>query len=72
VDAWVADFRRNGMASLRRERGRTLATLIIHLAFSRPVQAILHKISMRPLRSHLLETPVQLLPVGRSNNYGPR
>src|SRR5689334_6760741 len=72
VDAWVVDFRRNGMASLRRERGGTLAAQIMHLAFSRPVQAMLEKISNRPCPSFPLEPLVQPLPVRRSDKDGTR
>jgi hypothetical protein len=40
VDVWVADFRRSGMASLRRTPGRTLAARIVQLVVLQPLRAI--------------------------------
>jgi transposase-like protein len=45
VDVWVADFRRTGMASLRREPATTIAAEMVQVTVSRPVRAILRKIS---------------------------
>lgn len=41
VAAWVADYRRHGMASLRRAPKETVAGGIVQLRVSRPVQSLL-------------------------------
>jgi transposase-like protein len=71
VDVWVADFRRNGMASLRSEPGRTIATTILQLTFARPMRAILRKMSSGLRRPLAVEPTVQPLPVRRSSEDGP-
>jgi transposase-like protein len=45
VSVWVADFRRSGMTSLRREPCRTLTTQIFYFAIARPVRAVAFGIS---------------------------
>jgi transposase-like protein len=72
VDIWVADFRRNGMASLRREPGRTAAATILQLTVARPLRAILRKMSSGLRRPFAVEPIVQPLPLRRSNEDGPR
>jgi transposase-like protein len=42
VEIWVADYRRHGMASLRRVPRRTVAAEIVELRLLRPVAAMLH------------------------------
>jgi transposase len=49
VEIWVADYRRHGMASLRRVPRRTVAAEVIELRLLRPVAATLHRLS-RALR----------------------
>jgi transposase-like protein len=67
VDAWVADFRRYGMASLRQEAGRTVAGEMIHLTVGRPVRAMLHRISITLRGSLAAEPLVEPLPLRHSN-----
>jgi Helix-turn-helix domain len=40
VAAWVADYRRHGMASLRRRPRRTVAAEIVQLRLLRPVRLV--------------------------------
>ena len=40
VDIWVAEFRRDGMRSLRRTPRTTLPAEIVHVMISRPVRGI--------------------------------
>ena len=72
VEAWVADFRRNGMASLQRDPGRTYAGEMVQLALSQPLRAMFRKIAIGLRRSILLEPVVQPLPLRRSHKDGPR
>jgi hypothetical protein len=72
VDVWVADFRKNGMASLRQEPGQTIAAELVQLMLSRPVRAIWRKISVGLRRSFVNEPAVQPLPLRRTNKAGPR
>jgi transposase-like protein len=71
VDVWVADFRRNGMASLRYEPGTTIGAEMLQVKFSRPARAILRKISIGLRRLLILEPPVQPLRLRRSSQDGP-
>jgi transposase-like protein len=68
VDVWVADFRRNGMASLRREPGRTIASTILQLTV---VRTVFRKMSIGLRRPLAIEPIVQTLPLRRSNKDGP-
>lgn len=70
VDVWVADFRRNGMASLRREPGRTAAATVLRLIVVRPVRAILRKMSSGLGRPFAVDPIVQPLPLRRSSEDG--
>ena len=45
VDAWVADYRRYGMASLRHVPRKTVAAEILRLWLGRPVHAVSRTIS---------------------------
>jgi Homeodomain-like domain len=45
VEIWVADYRRHGMASLRRVPRRTIVAEIIELRLSRPVAAVLRRLA---------------------------
>jgi transposase-like protein len=72
VEVWVNDFRRHGMASLRQDPGRTLATEVIRFTVWRPVRAMWRKILIG-LRGSLAPEPlVQPLPLRHSNKDGPR
>jgi transposase-like protein len=68
VDVWVTDFRRHGMASLRRDPGRTIAAEIIRVTLWRPARAMWRKV----LGSLAPEPLVQPLPLRQSNKDGPR
>jgi transposase-like protein len=68
VEVWVADFRRHGMASLRREPGRTVAAEMIRSTVWRPVRVMWRKV----LGSFAPEPLVQPLPLRHSNKDGPR
>jgi hypothetical protein len=72
VDVWVADFRKNGMASLRQKPGQTIAAELVQLVLSRPVRAISRKISSGLRRRFVSEPAVQPLPLRRTNKDGPR
>src|SRR5271169_2700087 len=45
VDAWVADYRRHGMASLRHIPRKTVAAEILRLWLGRPVHAVSRTVS---------------------------
>jgi transposase-like protein len=71
VDAWVADFRHNGMASLRRDSRPTHAVKMMRLALSRTARVVLGNISARLRRFFPLELP-QPLAVRSLDKDGPR
>jgi transposase-like protein len=73
VEVWVTDFRRHGMASLRQDPGRTIATeMIRRFTVWRPVRAMWRKLLMGFHGSLTPEPPVQPLPLRHSNKDGPR
>jgi hypothetical protein len=72
VEVWLADFRRNGMASLRSEPGKTIAGEVVQLMVSRPARAAVRKISIGLRRFFATDPLVQPLPLCRSNKDGPR
>jgi transposase-like protein len=72
VNLWVADFRRNGMASLRRDPGFTIAAEIVQLTISRPVQAMLRNIAVGLRRLLAANPQVQPVPLRHSHTDGPR
>ena len=45
VDVWVTDYRRHGMASLRRPAGESLAGEIVQLTISQPVRGLASRIA---------------------------
>jgi hypothetical protein len=67
VEAWVSEFRRTGMASLRNDPGRTFSAEILRLTITRPVRLLSRKISLSLRRFFLLEPLVQPVPLRRSN-----
>jgi transposase-like protein len=72
VEAWVTDFRRHGMASLRQDPGRTIAAEMVRSKVWRPVRAMWRKL-LNGLRGSLTPEPlVQPLPLRHSNKDGPR
>jgi len=67
VDSWVADFRRNGMASLRHRPDDTIAAGV-----ARSLRTALRRISVGLRRWFTAEPPVEPLPLRRTNQDGPR
>jgi hypothetical protein len=72
VDLWVADFRRNGMASLRRDPGLSIEAEIAQLTISRLVRAVLRNIAIGLRRLLAADPHVQPVPLRHSNKDGPR
>ena len=72
VEVWVTDFRRHGMASLRQDPGRTIATEMIRFTVWRPVRAMWRKLLIGLRGSSAPEPLVQPLPLRHSNKDGPR
>src|SRR5262249_1913247 len=65
VEVWVADYRRHGMASLRHERGRTIAVEIIQLTVARPLRMAFRRISLGLHRVFAADPLVQPVPLRR-------
>jgi transposase-like protein len=72
VEFWVTDFRRHGMASLRQDPGRTIASEVIRFTVWRLVRAMWRKLLIGFHGSLAPEPLVQPLPLRHSNNDGPR
>lgn len=68
VDVWVADYRRHGMASLRRTVGETLAGEIVQVTISQPVRGIASRIASGIRRLFVRERFPEPLPLRRSND----
>jgi len=68
LDAWVADYRRYGMASLRHVPRKTAAAEILRLWLGRPVRALSWAISNLPRRPSAHELPASPSPLRRSND----
>jgi transposase-like protein len=68
VDAWVADYRRNGMASLRHVPRKTVAAEILRLWLGRPLRAGSRTISNGLRRLFTREHPTSPSPLDRSND----
>lgn len=68
VDVWVAEFRRSGMASLRRVPGKTLAVEILRLAIGQPIRGAARRITNGLLRLFVREPLPQPLPVRHLND----
>ena len=68
VNAWVADYRRYGMTSVRRAAGDTLAAKIVQLTVSRPVRKTVSRIAKGFRRLFVAEPPPSPLPLRRSND----
>jgi transposase-like protein len=67
LDSWVADFRRNGMASLRHGPDDTIAAGV-----ARSLGTALRRLSVGLRRLLTAEPPVEPLPLRRTNEDGPR
>ena len=68
VDAWVADYRRDGMASLRHVPRQTFAAEILRLWLGRPVRVVSRTIfsGLRRLFAH--ERPAKPAPLDHLND----
>ena len=71
VETWVAEFRRNGMASLRQGSRETISGEIVWLAVSRPILTTWRRIAIGLRRFFLLEPLIQPIPLRHSNKDGP-
>ena len=71
VDIWVADFRRNGMASLHRNAHKTIVPEFVQRAVLRPVQWMLGKMSIGQRRFFAIDPLVEPLPLRRSSKDTP-
>jgi hypothetical protein len=71
VEFWVTDFRRHGMASLRQDPGRTIASEMIRFTVWRLVRAMWRKLLIGFHGSLAPEPLCQPLPLRHSNNDGP-
>jgi transposase-like protein len=67
VDVWVADYRRHGMASLRRSAGETLASEIVQLTISQPIQGFAGRIAAAIRRLFVRNRAHELLRLRRSH-----
>jgi transposase-like protein len=72
VGAWVADYRKHGMASLRDAPSRAVGTEIVQVRISRPVKAAFRKIWHGLRKAFALEATAQPVPLRWSNKDGPR
>ena len=68
VDAWVADYRRHGMASLRHAPHKTVAAEILRLWLGRPVRAVSRAVSTGLRQLFTREHPASPSPLDRSND----
>jgi hypothetical protein len=72
IEAWVDEFRRSGMASLREGPDQTFPAEILRLTVMRPARMAWRKISTGVRRFFLVEPLVQPVPLRRSHKEGPR
>jgi transposase-like protein len=68
VEAWVADYRRHGMASLRRASSKTVATEIVRVRLVWPFRAVSHGISSGVRWLLARERPVPPSPLRHSRD----
>lgn len=68
VAAWVADYRRYGMASLRERPGNSMASEVIRLRLLHPVRGVLHGIAMGVRWLLTYERPIAPSPLRRSHD----
>jgi transposase-like protein len=68
VEAWLADYRRHGMKSLRHTPRKTVAAEIIRLKIAEPLLAAVHLVAaaLHPLR--MREARIQPMPLRRSRD----
>jgi transposase-like protein len=68
VDAWVADYRRHGMASLRHVPRKTVAAEILRLWLGRPVSAVSRTVSTGLRRLSARQQPTSPSSLDRLND----
>jgi transposase-like protein len=68
IIAWVADYRRYGMASLRDTPGKTAAAIVVQRRLLRPVRAVLRRLASRVPWFFAPERPAAPSPLLRSND----
>jgi hypothetical protein len=68
VDAWVADYRRDGMASLRHVPRKTVAAEILRLWLGRPVHVVSRLISNGRRRLFARQQPTSPASLDRLND----
>lgn len=69
VAAWVANYRRHGMASLRHRPGKTVAVEVARLRLVQPLRAIFHRLAAGVRRLFAPERPAAMpLPIRRSQD----
>jgi transposase len=71
VAAWVADYRRYGMASLRDARTRMVGAEFVQVTISRPVKAAFRKIWQALRKVFVIDATAPPVPLRRSNEDGP-
>jgi transposase-like protein len=70
VDIWVADFRKNGMSSLRRDCGPTIGAELAQLAISRPTRWVRRIIAIGLRLLPATDPQTRPIPLWRSNKDG--
>jgi hypothetical protein len=68
VDIWVADYRRYGMAGLRRTPRKIVALEILHFTIGRPLRGAARSLANGLRRLFVRERLSQPLPLRRSNH----
>ena len=72
VAAWVADYRRRGMASLRGASSRTLAAEFVQVTILQPLRALLRRIWQGLQKVAAMDAAVEPSPLRHTNQDGPR
>lgn len=68
VDIWVTDYRRYGMAGLRRTRDKVVALEILQLTLGRPISSAARRITIGLRRVFVREQIPRPLPLRRLND----
>lgn len=68
VDAWLADYRRHGMKSLRHTPRKSVAAEMFRLKIAEPLLAAVHLVlaALHPL--HIREARIQAMPLRHSRD----
>jgi hypothetical protein len=68
VEAWVADYRRRGMASLHHSPSKTIAAEVVQVRLLRPVGAVFRMFANAVRWFFAAERPLGASPLRRSND----